>query len=135
MYSPTDHCYRVYYCLPLANGGTSVALLTTEDFKVFRDHGTVFELPRQMRGTGGMESSCVVFREGLWHLFVGSGIDVWHSINNRPDNFRGGPRFGKETAGGPDHTERPEFAKDREWPYALLPWEKQRVIICLLKES
>jgi hypothetical protein len=86
---PTDGRWLVYYCLSLRDGTMSVALLSTTDFRSFTDHGPVFKMPTQLRGTGGCEAPCIIHRNGVWHLFTGAGPGVWHAISHTPDDFMG----------------------------------------------
>jgi hypothetical protein len=97
---PTEPIYLLYYNLTLADGSTCVALLTTRDFKRFEDRGPVIKMPPQLRGTQGCESPCVIYREGIWHLFFGCGIAWWHAVSNRPDSFMGGQGFRSVSVGG-----------------------------------
>lgn len=90
---PVDGRYLVYYCLTHQNGAACVALLSTTDFKRFDDHGPVLMMTNQLRGTHGIESPCVIVREGMWHLFFGLGPGCWHAVSNRPDDFMGAQRF------------------------------------------
>ena len=84
---PFDGRYLVYYMLTLRNGGHSIALLSTENFRDFADHGPVIVLPPSLRGTMSVESPCVIQRNGVWHLFFGWGPGFWHSMSIRPDCF------------------------------------------------
>jgi len=97
---PVDPYYLSYYNLSLSDGATCVALLSTQDFKVFHDHGAVLKMTLQLRGTAGCESPCVVYREGIWHLFFGCGTGMWHAVSNRPDTFMGGQGFRTVSPGG-----------------------------------
>jgi len=97
---PVDPYYLIYYNLSLSEGATCVALLSTQDFKVFHDHGPVLKMTLQLRGTSGCESPCVVYRDGIWHLFFGCGTGMWHAVSNRPDNFMGAQGFRTVSAGG-----------------------------------
>lgn len=96
---PTDGRYLVYYCVSLRDGNSAVALLSTTDFKHYADHGPVFTLPHQLRGTGGIEAPCVILRNGMWHLFAGAGEGVWHTISPSPDDFMGMDGRGASLAG------------------------------------
>ena len=40
-----------------------------------------------LRGTMGIESPCVVRRDGLWHLFFTFGPGLWHSVSMSPTGF------------------------------------------------
>jgi hypothetical protein len=97
---PTEQYYLIYYNLTLNDGATCVALLSTQDFKIFHDHGPVMKMPPQLRGTQGCESPCVIYRNGIWHLFFGSGTGMWHAVSNRPDTFMGGQGFRTVSVGG-----------------------------------
>lgn len=79
--------YFVFYNLNLAEGTSTVSLITTQDFRNFADHGPVLKFPFQLRGTLGCESPCAFLRDGIWHLMVASGDYWWHTISNRPDRF------------------------------------------------
>ncbi len=79
--------YFVFYNLNLAEGTSSVSLISTQDFRKFFDHGPVLKFPNQLRGTQGCESPCAFVRNGIWHLMVCSGDSWWHAISNRPNGF------------------------------------------------
>lgn len=91
MRHPTYGRYLIYYCLNLNDGMTAAGLLSTTDFVRLEDHGPVFKMPTQLRGTAGIELSCVVYRQGMWHLFVGCGPGVFHAVSPSPDDFTGIP--------------------------------------------
>src|SRR5207245_2835554 len=97
---PSDPYYLIYYCLSHSEGTSCVALLSTKDFRAFNDHGPVLKMTLQLRGTAGIESPCVVCRDGMWHLFFGLGTGVWHAVSNRPDNFMGAQGFRTVSPGG-----------------------------------
>jgi hypothetical protein len=92
--------WLIYYNLNLAEGTSTVSLISTTDFKSFEDHGPVIKFPNQYRGTQGCESPCVFVRNGIWHLMVASGDSWWHGISNRPDGFMGAQGIQSATAGG-----------------------------------
>jgi len=79
--------FFVFYNVNMAEGTSTVSLLSTRDFRSFTDHGPVLKFPCQLRGTLGCESPCVFVRNGVWHLMVASGDHWWHTISNRPDGF------------------------------------------------
>lgn len=81
--------YFVFYNVNMAEGTSTVSLISTHDFHTFKDHGPVLKFPCQLRGTQGCESPCVFIRDGIWHLMVASGDCWWHTISNRPDGFMG----------------------------------------------
>lgn len=99
--NPVDQCkdlhivpwkgvYLVYYITLGRDNLQTIALKVTEDFEQFTEIGPVFKGTYMLRGTRGIESPCIVERNGLWHLFFGWGIQgVWHVISNRPDTFVG----------------------------------------------
>jgi len=86
---PVDGRYLIYHCVTLRDGASAAALLSTTDFRQFADHGPVFKMPHQLRGTGGIEAPCVIVRDAMWHLFVGAGEGVWHTVSPTPDDFMG----------------------------------------------
>lgn len=86
---PYQGRYLIYYMLTSSLPINGVGLISTADFLNFDDHGLVFIAPSQLRGTAVIESPCVVFREGIWHLFFGNGTGWWHVASDRPDNFLG----------------------------------------------
>ena len=77
----------IYYNLNLAEGTSTVSLISTCDFVSFHDHGVQLKFPNQYRGTQGCESPTVFLRDGLWHLMVSSGDSWWHAISNSPEGF------------------------------------------------
>ena len=88
-----DGVYLIYYIVMDRDGYCCVALKTTEDWKSFSDEGCVFRTAPSLRGTMGIESPCVVHREGLWHLFFTYGPGLRHAIGRGPGTFiakRGG---------------------------------------------
>lgn len=92
--------YLIYYSLNLAEGLGSVALFSTTNFRDFVDHGPVCKQPFQFRGTQGVESCHVLLRDGLWHLFYGSGEGWWHAVSNRPDRFQSTQGFNSTSVQG-----------------------------------
>jgi len=92
--------WLIYYNLNLAEGTSTVSLISTTDFETFEDHGVVLKFPNQFRGTQGCESPCVFLRNGVWHLMVASGDSWWHAIANRPDGFMGAQGIQSVAAGG-----------------------------------
>jgi len=85
--------YLIYYIVMDRDGYCSVALATTEDWKRFTDCGAVFKAAVMMRGTMGIESPCVVWRNGMWHLFITYGPGLWHAVSPSPAGFVA-PRIG-----------------------------------------
>ena len=71
------------------SGLSAAGLISTKDFRLFRDHGPMLLIPMQMRGTRSMEATTLVFRDGLWHLFYNIGEGVWHTVSVTPDGFMG----------------------------------------------
>lgn len=84
-----DGVYLIYYIAMDKEGYCAVALYTTTDWEVFVDEGPVFKVPPMMRGTLGMESPGVVYRDGLWHLFFTQGPGLWHAVSPSPTSFAG----------------------------------------------
>lgn len=82
-----DGLYLVYYIVLDKEGYCSVALATTTDWRQFTDQGCVFRSAPMNRGTLGIESPCVVFRDGMWHLFITYGPGLWHAIAREPAHF------------------------------------------------
>lgn len=87
---PGTDIHLIYYCVTMPDGCCAIALISTKDFKHYSDHGPVMKMPHQLRGTQGMESPCVVLRNGMWHLFFGCGEGVWHAVSPSPDQFMRG---------------------------------------------
>ena len=88
-----DGAYLIYYIVMDKQGYCSVALATTTDWRTFSDEGCIFRSAPMLRGTMGIESPCVVHREGIWHLFFTYGPGLWHSVSPSPGTFvmpRGG---------------------------------------------
>ena len=82
-----DGVYLIYYIVMDKQNYCCVALATTTDWKVFTDEGCVFRSAPMLRGTMGMESPCVVQRNGLWHLFFTYGPGLWHAVSMSPAGF------------------------------------------------
>jgi hypothetical protein len=84
-----DGVYLIYYVVMDCDGYCCVALATTTDWKNFSDEGCVFRAAPALRGTMGIESPCVVHRNGLWHLFITYGPGLWHAVGRGPQSFVG----------------------------------------------
>jgi hypothetical protein len=97
---PSDGRYLIYYCLTHQEGTACIALLSTPDFQHFDDHGPVLKMTAQLRGTAGIESPCVVVRDGMWHLFFGFGAGCWHAVSRSPHDFMGAQHFRVASTGG-----------------------------------
>lgn len=82
-----DGVYLVYYITMDQEGYCCVALLSTTDWRCFSDEGCVFRSAPMLRGTMGIESPCVILRNGLWHLFITYGPGLWHSVSQNPKKF------------------------------------------------
>ena len=82
-----DGVYLIYYITRGTDGYPCVALASTRDWKSSVDEGPVFSAVPNLRGTMGLESPCVVERNGLWHLFITYGPGLWHAISNSPRSF------------------------------------------------
>lgn len=82
-----DGVYLIYYVVMDTEGYCSVALTTTTDWNEFSDAGCVFRSAPMLRGTLGIESPCVVHREGIWHLFFTQGQGMWHAVSSSPTSF------------------------------------------------
>ncbi len=79
--------YLIYVVAWNQTGQPCIALITTEDWKTFQDHGPVFAAAPQMRGTFGIESPQVIHRNGMWHLFYTHGTGLWHAVAPSPTEF------------------------------------------------
>ena len=79
--------YLIYYVVMDRDGYCCVALASTEDWTTYTDRGCVLRAPPMLRGTMGIESPCVVHRDGIWHLFITYGPGLWHAISPRPGSF------------------------------------------------
>ena len=111
--------WYIYYNLNLADGTSTVALISTRNFRSFDDHGVQLAFPNQYRGTQGCESPTVFVREGIWHLMVASGDAWWHAISNGPEGFMRPQGIQSTTIGGvydmgPFHVAK-VFAHDGGW--------------------
>ena len=84
-----DGVYLIYYIVMDREGYCCVALATTTDWRTFADEGCVLRSPPMLRGTMGIESPCVVCREGMWHLFFTYGPGMWHAVSPTPLAFVG----------------------------------------------
>jgi hypothetical protein len=73
-----------------SDGYCTIALMTTSDWTMFRDEGCVFRSAPMLRGTLGIESPCVIHRDGLWHLFYTHGPGLWHGVSPDPRSFVAG---------------------------------------------
>jgi hypothetical protein len=123
--------YLIYYMLSAPGGLGGVALCSTDDFERYDDHGFVFLAPLQARGTRTVESPCVVYRDGLWHLFYGLGTGVWHVVSNRPDCFMADHHFLAASSIssyclGPFHACRVYQDLDGRWFMISTPKEERR---------
>lgn len=83
--------YLIYAVAWDRAGHPCVVLMTTRDWRTFDDHGPVFRMTPSMRGTFGIESPCVVCRDGMWHLFFTHGPGLWHAVSPSPTAFLEGP--------------------------------------------
>jgi hypothetical protein len=79
--------YLLYYVVMDKEGYCSIALLTTTDWRKFEDEGSVFKSAPMLRGTMGIESVQVAYRNDIWHLFFTYGPGLWHSISPDPKAF------------------------------------------------
>ena len=79
--------YLIYAVTWNREGQPAVCLFTTEDWRTFQDQGVVFATCPQLRGTFGIESPQVVFRNGMWHLFYTQGPGLWHAVAPSPTAF------------------------------------------------
>ena len=83
----SDGLYLIYFKAKCADGYVAVGLNSTRDFKTFEEHGPVLRATPILRGTIGLESPCVVHRDGLWHLFYTLGPGTWHAVSDSPTDF------------------------------------------------
>lgn len=123
--------FLIFYMLTSALPVNGVALLSTADFRSFEDHGLVYIAPTQLRGTAVVESPCVVYRNGLWHLFYGIGTGLWHTVSDRPDNFMGQTDlqrgiFSGAYCMGPFHDARVVQTPEGKWYMCSTRKEEQR---------
>ena len=79
--------FLLYYITSDRVGYCCIALCTTRDWQTFEDQGAVFQAAPMLRGTMGVESPTVFFRDGLWHLFFTYGPGLCHAVSRRPDQF------------------------------------------------
>lgn len=79
--------YLIYVVAWDSLGHPCVALITTRDWRTFEDYGPVFRMTPAMRGTFGIESPCIVQRNGMWHLFFTHGPGLWHAVSPSPTGF------------------------------------------------
>ena len=112
--------WYVYYNLNLAEGTSTVSLISTSNFQTFHDHGVQIKFPNHYRGTQGCESPTVFLREGLWHLMVAAGDSWWHAISNSPEGFMRPQGIRSATAGGvydmgPFHVAKVFVHQDQWW--------------------
>jgi len=84
-----DGTYFIYYIVMDKEGYCCIAMLSTTDWKKFDDHGCVFKSAPMLRGTMGIESPCVVCRNGIWHMFFTYGPGMWHGVSPDPTSFVG----------------------------------------------
>ena len=82
-----DGQFLLYYITSDRDGYCCIALCTTQDWQSFTDRGPVFRAAPMLRGTMGVESPTVCFRDGLWHLFFTYGPGLCHAVSRRPDQF------------------------------------------------
>lgn len=85
-----DGKYLVYYRVDIKDGNQAIALAVTDDWQSFEFRDPVWTAPGGMRGTSGIESTCVVERDGLFHLFYCCGPGTWHAVSDNPYRWLGG---------------------------------------------
>jgi hypothetical protein len=81
--------YLIYYRVDGLDGNLAIALAVTEDWEQFTFLDPVWTAPGAMRGTSGIESPCIVERNGLFHLFYCCGQGTWHAISDTPYKWTG----------------------------------------------
>ena len=79
--------YLIFFKSRADSGQVAVGLNVTRDFRTFVELGPVFRSPPMLRGTIGLESPCVIERDGMWHLFFTLGTGTWHAVSDRPTGF------------------------------------------------
>jgi hypothetical protein len=84
-----DGKYLIYYRVDAKDGNLAIALAVTEDWDHFAFLDPVWLAPGAMRGTSGIESPCVVEREGIFHLFYCCGQGTWHAVSDTPYKWTG----------------------------------------------
>jgi len=82
-----DGVYLIYTQVMDRDGYCAVALTTTTDWMSFGDEGCVLRSAPMLRGTLGIESACVVRRDGMWHLFFTYGPGMWQAVSPSPRRF------------------------------------------------
>ena len=85
--------YLIFFKSRAGEGQVAVGLNATRDFRTFVELGPVFRTPPMLRGTIGLESPCVVERDGMWHLFFTLGPGTWHAVSDRPTGFLQGGTY------------------------------------------
>jgi hypothetical protein len=122
--------YLIYFKSRAAGGQVAVGLNVTRDFRTFVEMGPVFLSPPMLRGTIGLESPCVVLRDGLWHLFFTLGPGTWHAVSNRPDQFLHGDSYWRVGTGsyllGPFHAAE-VFEHAEKWYLSTTRKEQSRL--------
>lgn len=77
--------YIIYYCVSTKSGYQALTWAETEDFQTYRlSEKPSFLDTKHLRGTSGIESPCVVERDGIFHLFYCNGQGTWHVISDNP---------------------------------------------------
>lgn len=90
--------WHIYYSVKTLQGYSAIALATTTDFETFVYADQPVHLDSySLRGTTGIESSCIVERNGIFHLFYCNGQGTWHMVSDNARHWR--PDHGKYVVG------------------------------------
>lgn len=115
--------YLIYYSVKSLDGYSAIALAETKDFQTFKyADQPVFKDSYSIRGTTGIESSCIVERNGVYHLFYCTGPGTWHSISDNP--YTWSPDNGKYLVGPFVAAEM--FLWNNEWWFSSTKKEELR---------
>ena len=122
--------YLIFFKSRAGEGQVAVGLNATRDFRTFVELGPVFRTPPILRGTIGLESPCVVERDGMWHLFFTLGPGTWHAVSDRPTGFLQGGTYWRVGTGSYllGHFHAAEvFGRDGRWFLSTTRKEQSRL--------
>ena len=122
--------YLIFFKSRAGSGQVAVGLNATRDFRTFVELGPVFRSPPMLRGTIGLESPCVIERDGMWHLFFTLGPGTWHAVSDRPTGFLQGGTYWRVGTGSYllGHFHAGEvFSRDGRWFLSTTRKEQSRL--------